>query len=78
MKQDTNINKLTHKSQNKTVPKQRKEHTYIHKHTTNNKIILNIHKSTTIHKRYTRVITANSTQQIQNFTSNGSPTQVQS
>jgi len=76
MKQGTNINKLTHKSQKKkSHPKQLKKHTYIHKHTTNNKTIPNIHNYI---KRHTRVITANSTQQIPNFTSKGSPTQAQS
>ena len=45
-KLDANVNKLTHKSQNKTAPKQRKEHTYIYRHTINNKTILNIHNYT--------------------------------
>jgi len=41
MKHDMNINKITPKSQNRTSPQ-----TYIHKHATNNRTILNIHNYT--------------------------------
>ena len=75
MKQDMNINTLTPKSQNKTSPQTAKRphiYTQVRHQYQNNP------KYPQLYTKHIQGITANSAQQILNFTSKGSPTQVQS